>query len=65
MGEGRWNEEAYIVSRMRVLVRAPEKGSRRVGAYSVGEQLPAARVLVQERRHVVDEARDEDERPVE
>ena len=54
----------YVVSCVRVVIDTAEECRRRVLANVLGEQVTATRVLVHEVRDVVDEARNDDQRPL-
>lgn len=52
----------YIVSSVRMVVDTTEESCRRILANEFDKKMRASRMFVNEIRHVMDEARNEDER---
>lgn len=59
MDSRRGCKETYIVRSVRVVVHTTEERSRRVAANVLGNQVWTTGVLVDEVRHIVDEASDD------
>ena len=58
------NEQTYIVSGIGVIVDTAEESSRRIPSDILREQMTATRVLIHERRNVMNKASNDNQRPL-
>lgn len=56
--------ESHVVCRIRVIVHATEECGSRILADVLHDQVATARVVVNQSRHIVNEASDDDQRPL-
>ena len=56
--------KTYVVRSVRMIVDTTEEGGRRILADVLHDQVATARVVVNQSRHIVNEASDDDQRPL-